>query len=322
MVPRNNKLRTKLASALCVIAGLTTKAATITDLGTLGGSASFAYDINDYDSVVGLARDENKDLETFLFIAGGKMFATPLTAYTSTLSVNNSHQIAGGATGQDNLVHPAFYNAVVPTMHVLSAQEGYAAAINNSNKVAGWFYTPAGIRHAFLFDGTTFNDISRNVNGYALGINDNGVVVGSGFKGPWRYSTNGTVTYLRPFGSTEGSARAINNAGEIVGEGLNNGHTTAFLYSNGVLVSIGGTVAYDINDKQQVVGQMYAPAPCLQCPMPEHAFEWHNGVMTDLNSLTTNSGWVLQVARAINNNGAIVGYGMKDGEVHGFLFKP
>lgn len=323
MVLRNNKLRSKLHTAVCLL-GLasTAKAVTVQDLGTLGGDASFAYDINDFDHVVGLAQDSSKELETFIF-RGNAMTGLPLTATTTQLGVNNSDQVAGGATGTDGLVHPAYYNSIIPTMHILSNLEGYATAINNANNVVGWYYLPSGDRHAFLFDGTTTRDISRGKVSYAFDINNSNTVVGSGINGPWRYIQNGTLTFLRPFGNVDGNARAINDNGDIVGEGNDNGTTRAFLWVNGTITAIGSnTAAFDVNNKQSVVGVVFLPPVCRTCQSTSHAFEWHSGVFTDLNTLTTNSGWELQVARAINNFGSIVGYGIKDGEVHGFLFNP
>jgi hypothetical protein len=45
--------------------------------------------------------------------------------------------------------------------------------------------------------------------------------------------------------------------------------------------------------------------------------------MVDLNSLISpTSGWVLEQANAINDNGQIVGFGTIDGETHGFLLTP
>jgi len=55
-------------------------------------------------------------------------------------------------------------------------------------------------------------------------------------------------------------------------------------------------------------------------PTQYHAFLWENGAMTDLNTLLpAGTGWILTAATAINDNGDIVGIGLLDGQVHGFL---
>jgi hypothetical protein len=55
----------------------------------------------------------------------------------------------------------------------------------------------------------------------------------------------------------------------------------------------------------------------------EHAAVWRAGTVTDLNTLLPGgSGWVLQRASAINDNGDIAGVGTHEGATHVFLLKP
>lgn len=87
------------------------------------------------------------------------------------------------------------------------------------------------------------------------------------------------------------------------------------------LGTFGGTYsyAYGINDSGQVVGYAYTSNNSAQ-----PAFLYSNGRMTDLNSLLpAGSGWTLTSARAINNAGDIVGYGVNPaGQTHAFLLTP
>jgi probable HAF family extracellular repeat protein len=58
-------------------------------------------------------------------------------------------------------------------------------------------------------------------------------------------------------------------------------------------------------------------------PAPGDAFIWQNGVITDLNTLIpSGTGWVLQQANGINDNGQIVGTGTIGGQAHAFLLTP
>lgn len=335
MVPRNNKLRTKLHTAVCLLSfGVSAaKAVTVQDLGTLGGDVSFAFDINDFDHVVGIARNGSDENAVFLF-HGGAMDETPLAAVIDTMGVNINSVVAGCARGTDGVIYPAIFNAPANTTTMLGSFgsigfgfNGTATGINIHGKAVGYSYLPDGTRHAFLFDGSSMLDINgpRSHNSLANALNDNGVVVGDSDRGPWQYVTNGATTYLRPFGTANATARSINSAGEIVGAYSNSsGQQHAFLFFNGVYVSISGTnsFAYDINDKQQVVGTFNPPALCSSCPSVQHAFKWENGTLVDLNTLAIGSGWVLAVATANNNAGSIVGYGTHNGETHAFLFKP
>jgi probable HAF family extracellular repeat protein len=80
----------------------------------------------------------------------------------------------------------------------------------------------------------------------------------------------------------------------------------------------GWSVAFDINNAGQVVGQSDTDRDI------EHAFLYSDGAMRDLNNLIpADSGWKLTRPQAINDNGYIVGQGInKDGQDHAFLLKP
>ncbi len=55
----------------------------------------------------------------------------------------------------------------------------------------------------------------------------------------------------------------------------------------------------------------------------EHAATWQGGTVTDLNTLLAKgSGWLLQRATAINDNGDIAGLGTHEGKTRMFLFQP
>jgi probable HAF family extracellular repeat protein len=78
--------------------------------------------------------------------------------------------------------------------------------------------------------------------------------------------------------------------------------------------------ARGINNVGQVVGLSY------YSPVGNHlhAFVWSPSTgMLDLNNLIpANSGWLLQSANAINDQGQIVGLGMLNGQNEAFLLTP
>ena len=125
------------------------------------------------------------------------------------------------------------------------------------------------------------------------------------------------------FGSV---AKGINDAGQVAGDVLGNGTSDAFLYSNGTatfLENLSGTnsSAQDINNAGQVVGYTYGTGN----PFDTQAFLYHQGSLTNLNSLldSTGKGWNLLGAIAINNNGQIVGEGLNpNGQRAGYLLSP
>src|SRR5262249_54119931 len=96
----------------------------------------------------------------------------------------------------------------------------------------------------------------------------------------------------------------------------------AFRWVSGTMSDLGTlggsqSQAMGINDQGKIVGDAYTAA------VEDHAFVWSSGTMTDLNTLIpVNSGWTLIAARDINNNGQIVGYGLINGALRGFLLNP
>jgi probable HAF family extracellular repeat protein len=121
-----------------------------------------------------------------------------------------------------------------------------------------------------------------------------------------------------------GVASAINNGNKIVGTTGNNSRTdnyaTAFVYDGNtgaltLLGTLGGlrSGGLDINESNTVVGSS-------ETDTLSHAFIREDASdMVDLNSMLTESEWVLMSAVAINELGDIVGTGQLGGQNHGFL---
>ena len=89
------------------------------------------------------------------------------------------------------------------------------------------------------------------------------------------------------------------------------------------------SVAFDINNSNQVVGKGLIEV----VPHTYHATIFENGVLTDLNTLIDckvdpneeavgSPDWVLSEARAINDNGVIVGNGVLNGQRKAFMLVP
>lgn len=324
----------------------------ITDLGTLGGTESFANAINDKGQVVGESRIAG-DQETHIFLyQHGKLF--DLSAiynigpgpYAPTANdINNRGQIVGNLSNG----HAALLsNGVTTDLGTFGGVFSSALGINNQGQIVGYYSSPGGLNHAFLFSNgnmTGLGPFGVEAVSVATAINDSGMIVGEAsdsFTVPahaFLYS-NGVMTDISPFGNSESYAEGINNSGQVVGEFLTADSTAfhAFLYSNGVFTDIGSadspeSVASAINDRGQVVGATFVPyedvcfdsdtgepVPCTK--FKPHAFVYENGEMTDLNTLLRpGSRWELTWALDINNRGQIVGYGLIDGKFHAFLIK-
>lgn len=222
---------------------------------------------------------------------------------------------------------------VVTDLLPLVKSYSLATAINSKGEVTG--YTD---EDAFVYSngsvinlGKQFRDVTGVYQWPTHGndINDLGQVTGFQNNSAYRsfLYANGNISSIVSSAGTNIQAYGINNNGQIVGTMVvpnidGSGLTQhAFLYSGGVLKDIdnftlaanSNSYAYGINDSGQVVGISYG--------VPTRAFQYSNGVMTDIGSLGTFSGVKNCGANAINNNGQITGNcNVADGSHHPFMY--
>lgn len=158
----------------------------------------------------------------------------------------------------------------------------------------------------------------------AKAINNKGEVVGVSSGSPFLWSNNSGIADIGTGGF--GSANDINDQGQVVGNsGSPSGGYDAFLYTpklGNTIVSLPGSGYYSsangLNEKGQVVGDAYNSEDGTYT-----AFLYSGGTAYNLNNLIApNSGWTLEMAIDLSNNGQIVGNGSLNGETHGFLLTP
>ena len=292
----------------------------VTDLGTFGGSHSYAFALNDAGQVVGYAETPQGQIHAFLYSSGKMMDLSSLRSIglmdSIAAAINGSGQVVINSEWTD---HAHLYsNGALTDLGTLGSFDSGGAGLNSSGQVVGQAHTKSGEPHAFLYSGGKMTDLGTlgGKDSSGLAINDAGQVVGaastaSGFQHAFLYS-GGKMIDLTP-GAPNAIARAINASGQVVGDTTNG----AFLYSGGRTVSLTGLVgANGINDFGAVVGHGGSSG--------DHALLFINGKVTDLNSvLPDHSGWVLENATAINNKGQLVGYGTNpSGASHAFLLTP
>jgi probable HAF family extracellular repeat protein len=130
-------------------------------------------------------------------------------------------------------------------------------------------------------------------------------------------------------GSVNSAGIAINDLGQVAGySDCGTGCAHAVLWSKakgsildlGVLPGAKSAYAHGINNVGQVVGLVFYADTGNRL----HAFVWSPSTgMLDLNKLIpANSGWLLQIANAINDQGQIVGLGTINGQQEAFLLTP
>ena len=222
--------------------------------GQLSNPHSSANDINASGKVVGWTCDDSAEHHAFLYDES----ATPKMKDLGTLpggffsearAINRSGQVAGWSSlfpsPTGGSPHAILYSAStgmksIGTLPNGSVSEAYD--INASGQVVGYSYTTStGTPHAFLYSASTGMQDLGTLGGsfsHALGINDSGQVVGNSSP-----PTGRTHAFLYSGGQMQDlnslipadsgweliSAIAINTSGQIVGSGIINNQTRAFL---------------------------------------------------------------------------------------------
>ena len=323
------------------------------DLGTLGGTSSFARDINNLGQVTGNAQTATGQpaprLNTFLWDEPGPMVNLGVLPGSNNFSRGYAINDFGVVVGEsDNNTSRAFVyaNGTLTGLIRLAGDNdrGVAHDINNNGVIVGISSNGVASRPTRWVNGVASDlgsvDGLSTTTGRAWGLNEAGQAVGNS-----RRDTAGTVTQATFWSGTGAplnlgsllpdsfsDAFAINAAGTIAGVAVA-GNTSSgtnirqavrwnfngSAYALEALGSMGRTFseAKAINDAGQIVGFVTNISGS-----PQRAFLYQAGAMVDLNTfIDVASGFTLATAEGINDRGDIVGWGMVDGQNRAYMLQ-
>ena len=145
---------------------------------------------------------------------------------TQVLGINNSGQLSLSYT--DSIFNKAYrwtpdgVGGYTKESLSLASFGTFAQGINNNGDVVGFYQTPNYGGFLWRSNGSTstFNEPNDLLTTQAIGINDNGLIVGAAYNTSQIAGyllKNGTFSVLNPPGSTYTYTTGINNNGTIVG---------------------------------------------------------------------------------------------------------
>ena len=211
-------------------------AGSVQDLGTLGiGAYSEAWGVNNLGQIVGYSYINGGSYHAFLYSpAGGMVDLTPTSDTGFARDINDAGQVTGYKTAFGGYHAFRWQNGDFTDLGVLPGfAHSFGWAINDSGQVAGSSSSGSGNSERFIrfTDGEGLRDLGgTGEHNVALGINAAGVVVGTAGqsgKRAIRYTNKAGLQQLNTLidpasGWVLLEATDINDAGQIVGYGMNN----------------------------------------------------------------------------------------------------
>ena len=227
----------------------------MTDLGTLGGTTSLGFAVNDASQVTGYSTlTIAGKVQSHAFVTGpnGSGMTDLGTLGSGTFSAGYAINASGQVTGYSYLSGATGYYHAFLTMNggmkdlgtLAGGTSSIGQSVNAPGQVAGVSYFANGTYRAFLTEasGGTMHDLGTLTTGgssYAYGVNNKGQVVGyattaSGVTDAFLYQDGKMVDLNSLADAIPGvhltEALAINNNGSILAEGIDAmGQTQAYL---------------------------------------------------------------------------------------------
>jgi probable HAF family extracellular repeat protein len=242
-------------------------AATIYNLGTLGGNSSQGFVINAAGQIAGYSYTTGgTEPHAFLYTGtpgdGGSMadLGTIAGNLSYGFAINTEGQVAG-SSATSNAIHAFLYTGIpgsggsMADLGTLSGDESAGSAVNDFGQVVG-AADVGSAQHAFLYTGVPgsggamadlgtlhfgFQSVATDINnsGQITGQSDTGEIIPyvGAVSHAFLYSgvpgNGGSMTDLGSLGGRQSQGTSINDAGQVAGNSYITGDTAfhAFLYS-------------------------------------------------------------------------------------------
>ncbi len=295
----------------------------VTDLGTLGGFTSIAWDISDTGVVVGQSTITDHEAVMGFSWDGALNELDPFPGGQAiAFGVNESGHAVGVQfhLGDVGGISAIWHNGAATQIGPFEARD-----INDANFVVGMRLDTLGGVTPVAWQAGVMNDLPTlpGGTGAARAVNNEGLIVGGSANavGVNRATAwvSGNPIDLGTLGGQKSDAHDTADGGWVVGSAdIASGSPHAFRarmvgssvaeFSDLGTIAGGTSQAYGVNAGGDVVGTS-----------DWSAFLWQDGVMLDLNRRIVNEGWELTHAMAINSAGEIVGRGRHQGQLRAFL---
>ncbi|MCA9243457.1 MAG: hypothetical protein KDA32_05855 [Phycisphaerales bacterium] len=312
-----------MLGALATTAVSQTPSYQVTDLGTLGGFSSIAWDISDAGLVVGQATTNDHDAVMGFSFDGALSELDPFPGGQAiAFGVNEGGHAVGVQfhLGDVGGVAAIWHNGTTTQLGAFEAR-----GINDANFVVGMQLDTLGGVTPVTWQAGMMNNLPTLTGGKgaARAVNNEGLIVGGSTNAAGANRATawvaGNPIDMGTLGGQRSDAYDTEDGGWVVGSAdLANGSPHAFRarmvgssvtgFTDLGTVEGGTSQAYGVNAAGDVVGTS-----------DWNAFLWRDGMMHNLNQLIVTQGWELTHAMAINSAGEIVGRGRHDGELRAFL---
>lgn len=318
-------------AALAFVAGASAQSYTVTNLGALDAESA-AFALSPAGDVSGFRSNADHQFRAAVWSDGATTLVAPLPG--------DNHSVAMAIVGPD-MAAGSSYSLGDIAAHGFLFTGGVTSdlgdfvprAMGASGLMVGAVSALEGpelVRRPALRSGgaTVILPAFSGNGGQALDVNGSGWIVGESMNSQrqvraalWR---NGVISDLGTLGGARSWAHAINDSRLVVGASdtvTSEVHATLFTLSAAGFVTsrvdlgtLAGrdSTAFDLNSRGQIVGVSNA-----------HAVMWRAGEIIPLDERIPPDGrWRLEVARALNDAGEIVGFGYELGTPSAFLLTP